>query len=296
MTFSVVGRSADGTSHGVAVASKVLAVGRAVPGAEAAVGAVATQAFCNLSFRPRSLAMMRDGYSPSQISKALLAGDPDGSRRQFGIVDREGKSISYTGTDCIPWAGGRYGPDYAVQGNILAGSKVIDAMESAWLDSNPGDPLEWRLLAALLAGDRAGGDSRGRQSAAILVVSPDGAYEAGRGGGSGGPSDEAVNLRVDDHLDPVLELCRLLNLKDLCMSDRSTGEPIPFDEALLREVSALLRRVGYPPAGSAAESVNTAFERWAHEEHVSDRLVEGAVDPAVLGFLRQRAGAPWCLR
>jgi len=293
MTFSIVGRSTDGSCLGVAVASKVLAVGRAVPGAEADVGAVATQATCNLMIRPRALRMMREGLSPEEIAEKLVDGDADGSRRQFGIVDRNGISASYTGVDCIPWAGGRSGPNYAIQGNLLVGPEVIEAMEVAWLESSPDHPLEWNLLAALMAGDRSGGDRRGRQSAAVFVVSPEGAHEAGRGGGSGGPNDEAVNLRVDDHFDPVLELCRLLNLKDACGGSRSPDPPVVLDGALAREIAPLLRRVGYGPQSYMVEDVSGALERWAIEENLDERLAGGAVDVVVLEHLRRRAGDSW---
>lgn len=296
MTFSVVGRSADGSSLGVAVASKVLAVGRAVPGAEAGVGAVATQAHCNLMYRPRALGMMREGRAPDEVAKALVADDVAGATRQFGLVDRNGVSMSYTGEDCIPWAGGRNGPNYAIQGNILAGPEVAEAMERAWLDCSTADPLEWKLLAALVAGDRAGGDRRGRQSAAILVVSPGGAREARNGGGSGGPNDEAVNLRVDDHFDPVLELSRLLNLRDLRLADRSPGPPIALDGELAGEIAVLLRRVGYAPSSSEVDDVDVALERWAVDENLSERFVHGGLDPVVLDVLRRRAGASWTLR
>ena len=237
--------------------------------------------------------MMRDGLSPAEVATALVAGDPDGAQRQFGIVDRHGASVSYTGSECIPWAGGRFGQDYAVHGNILAGPEVVEAMEAAWHESAQSEALEWRLMATLMAGDRAGGDRRGRQSAAILVVSPDGAYEALRGGGAGGPSDEAVNLRVDDHLDPVPELCRLLNLRDLGLSGRSYGPPIILTDQLSAEVAVLLRRVGYRPASPGAADVTVSLERWAFDEELLDRLVPGSIDPGLLRFLRQRAGEPW---
>lgn len=295
MTFSVVGRSPDGASLGVAAASRVLAVGRAVPGAEARVGAVATQALCNLMIRPRALAMLRDGRTPDDIAPALVEGDAVGSQRQFGIVDRDGRAVSYTGTDCMPWAGHRSGRNFAIQGNLLAGPEVVEAMEAAWHDCSPDDPLEWKLLAALMAGDRTGGDRRGRQSAAILVVAPGGAHEARRRGGTGGPNDEAVNLRVDDHPDPVLELCRLMNLSDLCTGDPSP-EPLGLDAALVAEVAVLLRRVGHAPLGRSAEEVERSLERWAFEEDLDERLLPGAVDPVVLECLRRRAGSSWTAR
>lgn len=204
MTFSIVARSDDGESWGVAVASKFLAVGSPVPAAVAGVGAIATQAEANVAYKGLALAHLDEGATAEIALERLLEEDPDREVRQVGIVDVEGQAASHTGADCIDWAGSRTGPGYAVQGNILAGEQVLTAMEDAWL-SSADRPFAERLLAALRAGDEAGGDRRGRQSAALLVVREDAGY--------GGLDDLAVDLRVDDHTDPVSELERLLALQ-----------------------------------------------------------------------------------
>src|SRR5687768_10021788 len=170
MTFSIVARSTDGESWGVAVASKFLAVGSAVPAAVAGVGAVATQADANVAYKGLALAHLDEGATASVALQRLLEEDDGRADRQVGIVDLDGGAASHTGQQCIPWAGGVTGDGYAIQGNCLAGGEVVDAMEEAWLASDPEAPLADRLLSALAAGDAAGGDKRGRQSAAILVV------------------------------------------------------------------------------------------------------------------------------
>ena len=221
MTFSIAARSADGSWLGVAVASRCLAVGRAVPAAAVGVGAVATQARCNLTYKWRGLDALRGGLGAAEAVESLVADDEVREQRQVGIVDRDGESATFTGRDCIPWAGGCSGPGYAIQGNLLAGPDVVAAMERAWLAGSETEPLGRRLLAVLLAGDRAGGDRRGRQSAALLVVTPDGAYEGG--------SDEYADLRVDDHLDPVLELGRLYDIRELHFNEPAESEAISLD-------------------------------------------------------------------
>src|SRR5262249_54840722 len=167
MTFSIVARSADGHVHGVAVASKFLSVGAAVPAAEAEVGAVATQSYANLAYRPQGLTLLRTGVDAAGTVAGLTASDDGRASRQVGVVGRDGDGATYTGSDCHPWAGGVAGDGYAIQGNILTGPEVVEAMQRAWLDSASEPKLARRLLAALTAGDRAGGDRRGRQSAAL---------------------------------------------------------------------------------------------------------------------------------
>jgi len=186
MTFSIV--ATDGTAWGVAVASKFLAVGAAVPAARAGVGAIATQALANLAYRPDGLALLTEGGEAAAVLGALTSADEQREHRQAGIVDATGSAATYTGSACHDWAGGVSGDGYAIQGNILTGADVVAEMERAWLASDPASPLGRRLLAALSAGDAAGGDRRGRQSAALLVVTPDGGY--------GGGSDVYADLRV----------------------------------------------------------------------------------------------------
>lgn len=275
MTFSIVGHlvdPADGetVSLGVAVASKFLAVGAAVPAAAAEVGAIATQAFANLAYRPDGLQLLREGRSARETLDALTAADEGRDQRQAGIVDGTGRSATFTGPGCHDWAGGRTGDGYAVQGNILTGPDVVAAMEKAWLGSD--GRLADRLLAALAAGDDAGGDRRGRQSAALLVVR--------RAGGYGGTSDVEVDLRVDDHPAPVPELRRLLDLHRLYFDQPDPATLLPLEGALAEEVQAHLRALGFD-----------TLEDWAGVENYEERMVAGKIDPLVLGKLRAATGA-----
>lgn len=200
-TFSIVARDSTTGELGVAVASRFFAVGNVVPWAKAGVGAVATQAFANTSFGWRGLELLEKGANPDQVSDILLRDDDNPKQRQFGIVSADGKSATYTGPGCNAWAGGRSGPNYAVQGNILAGEQVVVAMEKAFLET--AGTLADRMFAALLAGEENGGDARGKQSAALLVVKENAGY--------GGYTDRAIDIRVDDHAEPFKELGRLLD-------------------------------------------------------------------------------------
>jgi uncharacterized Ntn-hydrolase superfamily protein len=201
-TFSIVAADPEAGEVGVAVASRFFAVGSVVPFAKAGVGAVATQANANTTFGPRGLDLLERGLSAEEVVRVLLRADGD-EARQIGVVTAAGDSATSTGPKCNAWAGGRHGPGYAVQGNILAGEPVVVAMEKAFLDSK-GKRLAERLYAAIVAGDAAGGDSRGHQSAALVVTRA--------GGGFNGFSDRAIDLRVDDHADPIGELGRLLGM------------------------------------------------------------------------------------
>ena len=271
MTFSVVGRSEDGASVGVAVASKFLAVGAAVPAVEAEVGALATQSYANLAYRPDGLAMLRSGSSAQETLDALVAADDGRAQRQAGVVDGNGGAATYTGDACHPWAGGRTGEGYAIQGNILVGPEVVEAMEAVWREAS-GAPLPERLLATLAAGDDAGGDRRGRQSAALLV--------ARRGGGYGGESDVEVDLRVDDHERPVAELRRLLDLHQLYFGRPDPATLLPLEGELASEVAERLAALGQPTLAD-----------WAGVENFEERMVDGAIDPLVLDQLRAASKA-----
>ena len=201
-TFSIVACDPEKKEWGVAVASKVLAVGVRVPWAKAEVGAVATQSSTNVSFGPRGLELMSQGKSPAEAIKIVTDADKGKANRQVGMVNAKGEAATFTGDKCSAWAGGKTGKNYACQGNLLAGEKVIDAMCKAFEETK--GTLAWRLMAALKAGDEAGGDKRGKQSAAILVVSPPKAE---------GSFDRLIDLRVDDHKEPVGELERILALR-----------------------------------------------------------------------------------
>lgn len=202
-TFSIVAFDPKTGDLGIAVASKVLAVGAIVPYAQAKVGAIATQAFANTTYGPRGLMLLKKGLTPQQALERLLKADKDRDYRQVGIVDAKGRIATYTGKKCLPWAGHVVGKGYAVQGNILAGEQVVKAMARAFEEAK--GELAERLMAALEAGEAAGGDSRGKQSAALLVVREKGGYA--------GFDDRYIDLRVDDHPEPVKELRRLLTIK-----------------------------------------------------------------------------------
>jgi uncharacterized Ntn-hydrolase superfamily protein len=204
-TFSIVARDKETDELGIAVASRFFAVGAVVPWARAGVGAVATQSFANTTFGWRGLDLLEKGATPEEAREILIRNDDDPERRQFGIVSADGASATYTGAGCLAWAGGRSGPDYAIQGNILAGEAVVTAMEAAFLGTE--GTLARRLYAALLAGDAEGGDARGKQSAALLVVRENAGY--------GGYTDRAIDIRVDDHQEPFVELGRLLDFAEV---------------------------------------------------------------------------------
>ena len=204
-TFSIVAYDSATGELGIAVASKFFAVGSVVPWAEANVGAVATQSYANTSFGWRGLDLMEKGFGPEEAIRALLADDDDPDRRQVGMVAADGRSATYTGKGCLAWAGGRNGPGYAIQGNILAGEDVVMAMEKVFTGSE--GTLADRIFDALVAGEAMGGDSRGKQSAAILVVKEKAGY--------GGYTDRAIDIRVDDHAEPFKELGRLLNIAQM---------------------------------------------------------------------------------
>ena len=203
-TFSIVARDPGTGELGVAVASRFFSVGSVVPYARAGVGAVATQANANVTWGPRGLEILARGATAAETLTILLRGDGSDSR-QAGIVGADGSSVSHTGPGCTAWAGGRSGPSYAVQGNILTGEAVVAAMEKAFLETK--GTLARRMYASLSAGDAAGGDSRGRQSAALLVVK--------EGAGFNGGNDRAIDIRVDDHADPFRELGRLLDYAEM---------------------------------------------------------------------------------
>lgn len=266
MTFSIVARSADGTMHGVAVASKFLAVGAVAPAAEAGIGAVASQAYANLAFRPQALAFLKTGTTAADTIGGLVASDDGRDHRQLGVVGTE-TAATYTGSACLDWAGGEAGDDFAVQGNLLTGPEVVADMATAWRD-NAGMPFAERLLAALTAGDLAGGDRRGRQSASIYVV--------GRGMGLGG--DVAVDLRVDDHADPVNELARLLRVHHLLFDRADPSTLLELTGALADEVAKLLSAKGF--------TGDDALDTWAGIENFEMRLVPGKIDPLLLDHLR----------
>lgn len=276
MTFSIVARNPDGSQLGVAVASKFLAVGAYVPGARAGLGAIATQSFLNVRYLPDGFALLEQGLSAQEVLDRLTGEDQGAASRQAGVVDASGGSATFTGADCTGWAGGVTGPGYAVQGNCLTGPEVVEAMERSFLASDPAAPLAVRLLASLRAGDDAGGDRRGRQSAGLLVVSPGGGYEGG--------NDVLVDVRTDDSPTPLPELARLLDLHDVFFGRPDPASLLPLEGELADEVRTRLAALGY-----AGQDLSAALFEWAGWENLEERHVEGKIDPVVLAALRRAA-------
>ncbi len=267
MTFSIVARSDDGESWGVAVASKFLAVGSAVPAAVAGIGALATQAEANVAYKGLGLSHLDEGATAEVALARLLEEDEGRADRQVGIVDLDGNGATWTGESCFDWAGGEAGPGFAIQGNILTGPEVVAAMRASWESSAGETDLTRRLLAALRAGDEAGGDRRGRQSAALLVVRD--------GAGYGGGDDVATDLRVDDHPDPCAELARLVDLHALYLTASTEEEKVPLDDALRAELDERARALG------AAD-----FDAWVGTENYEMRVGPDWVDTVVLDLIR----------
>lgn len=274
MTFSIVACDLKDQTWGVAVASKFPAVGAVVPYARAGAGAVATQSFANTAFGPRGLERMATGCSAQEALDQLLRDDPEKELRQVGLVDAKGGSATFTGSGCFAWAGGISGNGYAIQGNILAGGKVVPAMEKAFLKAKGNLPA--RLHAALLAGDRAGGDKRGRQSAAIYVVKPKGGY--------GGYLDRWLDYRVDDHEDPVPRLAELLELHELYFGKSPESDRMQIKGRVLDHLTTILKRQGYLKKDS---DFVAAFKEFIGNENFEERADPRAtwIDRPVLKYL-----------
>jgi uncharacterized Ntn-hydrolase superfamily protein len=269
----------------VAVASKFLSAGAVVPWARGGVGAIATQSYANTSYGPAGLDLLAAGLTPQAVIDRLTAGDPDSAKRQVGVVDMQGGAATFSGRECLPWFGGLIGDHVAVQGNILVGEATVAAMLHAFQTTN--GTLASRLLAALKAGDRAGGDRRGKQSAALLVVKPDGGY--------GGFNDRYVDLRVDDHPHPVDELERLTRLWRLYFEKPSEADLLAIDDRLAQELRGGLRRLGYDPGADGepwAERARKAFTAFSATENLEERLrPDGRTDRQVLAYFRERLSA-----
>jgi uncharacterized Ntn-hydrolase superfamily protein len=277
-TYSIVACDLEAREWGVAVQSKFLAVGALAPAAEAEVGALATQAWANLAYRPEGLGLLRERYGAEEVVARLVGGDDGRDHRQLGVVDALGGAATYTGAACLDWAGGTTGPGYAAQGNILASGETVAALAETF-EAQAGRPLAVRLLASLAAGQAAGGDRRGQQSAALLVARKEGGY--------GGTSDIAVDLRVDDHPRPVEELTRLFGIHDLLFGRTPEEAWLEVDERLAGELRERLATLGF-----RHERLGEALEAWAGTENFEER-VSGAerVDPVVLAQLRA-SGVP----
>ena len=239
-----------------------------MPWAAPHVGAIATQSYANPRYGPEGLELLREGFSAEEVVERLTAADGDRAQRQLGVVDGEGRAATFTGDECHAWAGGRTGSGYAAQGNILVSGATVDALAQTF-EATGGRPLAERLLDCLDAAEAAGGDSRGRQSAALLVVERDAGYAS--------LSDTLVDLRVDDHPDPLVELRRIHRLHDLLFGTTPRQDWIPVDEALRAELSERLARAGQP-----------SLAAWAGVENLEERVEgEDAIDPVVLERLRE---------
>ena len=272
-TYSIAACDLDAGQWGVAVQSKFLAAASVVSFAEPEAGAVATQAYANPRYGPDGLAQLREGASAEEAVRRLTEADDGRDHRQLGIVDREGRSATFTGSECLDWAGGRTGRSYAAQGNILVSAATVDALAETF-EGSAGRPLADRLLDCLAAAQEAGGDRRGQQAAGLLVVQRDGGYA--------GLSDVVVDLRVDDHPTPIDELRRIYGIHELLFGQTPKDDWLQIDDALGREVRERLAALGYE-----GELSDTLF-RWAATENLEER-VEGSefIDPVVLGELRR---------
>ena len=274
-TFSLVACDLDAEQWGVAAQSKFLAVGSVVPWAEPHVGAVATQSYANPRYGPDGLALLRQGLPAEEVVERLTTADDGRETRQLGVVDAAGRGATFTGSECLEWAGGRIGEGYAAQGNILVSGATVDGLADAF-ESSAGSPLAERLLRALAGAQRAGGDRRGQQSASLLVVERDAGYAK--------LSDTVVDLRVDDHVRPIEELERLYGIHQQLFGSTPRDEWLTVDDVLREELGERLGRLGYD--GEVAE----ALFAWAGTENLEER-VEGTewIDPVVLDELRRQS-------
>ncbi len=279
-TFSIVAADPEAQELGIAVQSKFLAVGAVVPFALAGVGAVATQSYANTSYGPRGLELLATGMHPQAVIERLTAADAEAESRQVGIVDVLGRSASFTGSGCHDWAGHVVGPNFAAQGNILVSEATVAAMAETFSTST--DTLAARLLLALAAGQNAGGDRRGRQSASLLVVKPQGGY--------GGWNDRWLDLRVDDHPTPIAELERLYELHQLYFGVPQESDLLPLTPELVTEIQERLSARGYYAGsidGLFGIRTQKALDDWAGVENLEERLRnDDCIDVAVLLYLR----------
>jgi uncharacterized Ntn-hydrolase superfamily protein len=273
-TYSIAACDLEAGQWGVATQSKFLAVGSVVPWAVPGVGAVATQAYANPRYGPQGLQLLAEGLSAAEVVARLTDADDGRADRQVGVVDARGGGATYTGSDCMEWAGGLAGPGFAAQGNILVGEETVAALATTFTSTH-GQPLAERLLGCLAAAQAAGGDRRGQQSAALLVVE--------QGGGYAGLSDSLVDLRVDDHGQPVTELARLYAMHSLLFGKTPRERWIDVDDELRAELTERLGRLGYDG------ELERALGEWSGTENLEER-VDGVekIDPVVLEELRRR--------
>ena len=274
-TYSIAACDLEAGQWGVATQSKFLGVGSVVPWAEPQVGAIATQAWANPRYGPDGLALLREGLSADEVVERLTSADDGRDHRQLGVVDGKGGSATFSGAECMDWAGGRTGPCYAAQGNILVSAETVDAIAETF-EATSGRPLAERLLDCMDAAQAAGGDRRGQQSSALLVVQRDGGYA--------GLSDSVVDLRVDEHERPLQELRRIYVMHQAIFGETPREKWLDVDDALGQELRERLGRLGYD--GDLAES----YFAWAGKENLEER-VDGVdrVDPVVIEELRRQS-------
>ncbi len=282
-TFSVVARDPDNGDIGVIVQSKFPCVGSVVPWAMAEVGAIATQAWANVSYGPRGLELLKEGKSATAVLDALVGSDEGAQHRQVGIVDANEQVAVHTGTECMDWAGHVTGKGFTCQGNILARADVVQDMASAY-ESTDGDLID-KLFAALNAGQAAGGDRRGMQSAAILVVRKGGGYEGG--------NDRYVDVRVDEHPAPIAELERIFKIYDMTLLSREAPSNLmPISGPIARKIRSALAALGYLKEGSAKDdwdsSAQTALQEWTNTNNFENKYVEGKIWKSVLDFMAEQ--------
>ena len=286
-TFSIAACDLDEQAWGIAVASKFLAAGAVVSWARAGVGAVATQAFAKMGYGPNGLDMMAAGKSAQESLEELLAADSEREQRQVGIVDANGGVAAHTGKECFDWAGHLLGKGFSCQGNILTGEETLAAMAETF-KSTTGE-LADRLAAALRAGDLAGGDRRGKQSAAVVVVRPNGSY--------GGDTDRYLDLRVDDDPEPVTKLLQLVTTHHLLFGDINPDDLMPIGSELARELQTMLVAQGYyseDQDGEWDDATKEAFRALVGNENLEERWSldkePDKIDRVALNYLRNRFG------
>lgn len=280
-TFSIVGYDPKTAELGIAVQSKFIGVGAVVPWAKAGIGAVATQSYANTSYGPVGLELMAEGKTAQEALDILVANDEGRDKRQVGIVDATGNSATYTGAECYDWAGGVTGQNFTAQGNILVSKETVEAMGNTF--QNTKGSLAYRLTQALDAGQKAGGDSRGKQSASLLIVKEKGGY--------GGYNDRAVDLRVDDHPDPIKELIRIFNLHQLYFEASKEEEIITIDGNMKKVLSDQLIKLEYLPAQEEItdEVLFKALSDFIHTENFEEREQEtGKIDKKVFDYIKQK--------
>jgi len=283
-TFSIVARDPGNGDLGVAVQSKFPNVRVAVPYARAGVGAVATQSFSNSDFGTKGLELLALGATPQEVLTIVSRDDSDLQDRQVGIVDAKGRSATFTGKKCFDWAGGRTGPDYAIQGNILVSEATVDAMEKAFLGTR--GSLADRLLAAIKAGAEAGGDRRGRQSAALVVVRQGASYDA--------KSDRYIDISVYDAKDPIAEIYRLYDLQKIHFERSDPKDVIPIRGADSVYLQKLLAKKGFHKGrtdGVWDEASTNALADYMGWENYDTRIRrDGQIDRKILELIKAKEG------